>query len=437
MLAFLKNRLSRTALWWLCGLGLAFAGANAHDPYMAPLRGWSVPVLALAGLVGLLVHLRGSPRRPTLAVLWAAVSLSALGAEGVYQTRKASVLAAQGPLVAELGSRFIVGYTRFEEVEVLAARGLIGGIFVSHRNLKGRSAEDLRDEIRRLQDVRRNAGLPPLRVAADQEGGIVSRLSPWLPHRPAPAALAALPPAERRAAARELGAGHGRDLASLGVTINFAPVLDLRVDRPSNPLDFNSLIAKRAISSDPAVVGEVAAAYAGGLAEAGVHPTLKHFPGLGRVTSDTHHFRAVLPESRESLEATDWRPFRRVLADNPQALLMVGHVILGAVDPDRPASHSRRVIDGLLRRDWGYDGLVVTDDLVMTPVYQYGLCRAVEEALNAGVDLLLVAYDGRQFYRAMTCALDSGKRGALDPAALAASRERLGRGASSTVASAP
>ncbi|OPH12307.1 hypothetical protein FE88_24425 [Azospirillum brasilense] len=417
---------------WCLGLALAFAGANIHDPYLVPVRGWSAPVIAAAGLCGLLVLLRrGGRRQLALAVLWAAVPLAVLGAEGVFQARRAAVLAAPGPLAAELGRHFMIGYERVEEVEGLAARGLIGGIFVSRRNLAGRSAEDLREETSRLQDIRRRAGLPPLRVAADQEGGIVSKLSPWLPNRPAPSALAGLLPDERRAAARALGRDQGRDLRSLGVTINFAPVLDLRNDRAPDPLDFNSLIARRAISSDPAVVEEVATAYAAGLAEAGVRPTVKHFPGLGRVRGDTHHFRAAIGESRKTLEATDWRPFRHALAGNPQALLMVGHVVLSAVDPDRPASHSHRVIDGVIRRDWGYDGLIVTDDLVMTPVYQHGLCRAVGEALNAGVDLLLVAFDGTQFYRAMACAMEAARRGELDPAALAASRERLDRNSGS------
>ncbi|MBK3777246.1 glycoside hydrolase family 3 protein [Azospirillum brasilense] len=416
------------AIGWCLGLLLVAAGANIHDPYLMAVRGWSGPVIAVAGLCGLLIVLRrGVRRRVAMLALWAAVPLAVLGAEGAFQWRKASVLSAPEAVASELGRHFMVGYERVEEVERLAARGLIGGIFVSRRNLAGRTAEELRDEIRRLQDIRQRAGLPPLRVAADQEGGIVSKLSPWLPNRPAPSAVAGLPPDERRAAARALGRDHGRDLRSLGATINFAPVLDLRTARAPDPLDFNSLIARRAISGDPAVVGDVAAAYADGLAETGVQPTVKHFPGLGRVGRDTHHFRAAIGDSREALEAADWRPFRHVLAGNPQALLMVGHVILSAVDPDRPASHSHRVVDGVIRRDWGYDGLIVTDDLVMTPVYQYGLCRAVEEALNAGVDLLLIAFDGAQFYRAMACAMDAAKHGDLNPATLAASRERLDR----------
>ncbi|SMH47671.1 beta-N-acetylhexosaminidase [Azospirillum lipoferum] len=417
-------------MWWLAGLTLAFAGANIHDPYMVPVRGWSLPTIVAAGLCGLLVQLRGRAQRGLrhrllLALLWGAVPLSALGAEAVFQTRKASVLAASGPLALDLGRHFIVGYRRVEEVEGLAARGLIGGLFVTRRNLAGRTAEALGAEIRYLQDIRRRAGLPPLTVTADQEGGIVSQLSPWLPHQPALSTLAGLPPGERRAAAHALGAGHGRDLSSVGVTVNFAPVLDLRHDRPRNPLDFNSRITQRAIDGDPEVVAEIAAAYAAGLSEAGVRPTVKHFPGLGRAGQDTHHFRTTIRESRAELEATDWRPFRQLLADDPQALLMVGHAIVAAVDPDRPASHSRRLIDGVIRREWGFDGPIVTDDLVMTPVYQYGLCRAVAEALNAGVDYLLVAFDGRQFYRAMACALDAGKRGELDGAMLAASRARL------------
>nr|WP_246513167.1 glycoside hydrolase family 3 N-terminal domain-containing protein [Azospirillum picis] len=333
------------------------------------------------------------------------------------------------PLAVELGRHFIVGYRRVEEVETLAARGLIGGVFVSRHNLSGRQGDGaaamLRAEIAHLQDIRRRAGLPPLLVAADQEGGIVSRLSPWLAHRPAPSALADLPPAERRAAARALGLAHGRDLDSIGVTVNFAPVLDLRRDRPPDPLDFHSLIAQRAISDDPEVVAEVASAYAEGIVDAGLRPTAKHFPGLGRAERDTHHFRTAIGESREVLEATDWHPFRRVLAAEPQTLLMLGHAVVSAVDPDRPASHSRRLVDGVIRRDWGFGGLIVTDDMLMTPVYQYGLCRAVVEALNAGVDLLLLALDGSHFYRAMACAVEAGKRGELDQGMLAASRERL------------
>ena len=176
----------------------------------------------------------------------------------------------------------------------------------------------------------------------------MSKLSPWLPNRPPPSAPAGMPPDKRRAAARALGRDHGRDLRSLGVTFNFAPVLDLRTDRAPDPLDFNSLIARRAISGDPAVVGDVAVAYADGLAETGVQPTVKHFPGLGRVGTDTLHFRAAFGDSRETLESTDGWPFRHVLAGNPQALLVVGHVILSAVDPDRPASHSHRVVDGVI-----------------------------------------------------------------------------------------
>ncbi|AWB06575.1 beta-hexosaminidase (plasmid) [Azospirillum humicireducens] len=405
---------------------MAFAGANIHDPYMTPVKGWSLPLIAAAGLCALLVlWWTGVGRRPMLALLWLAVPFCAVGAEAVFQIRKAQILSLADPSAVELGRHFIVGYRQVEEVEALAARGLIGGIFVSRHNLAGRSAEMLRDEIGHLQEIRRRAGLPPLAVAADQEGGIVSRLSPWLPHRAAPSALAELPSDERRAAAYALGQAHGQDLQSIGVTINLAPVLDLRRDHPPDPLDFHSLIAQRAISDDPEVVAEVATAYAGGVADAGVRPTAKHFPGLGRAQRDTHHFRAVIGEPREVLEATDWRPFRHVLAADPQTLLMVGHAIVETVDPDRPASHSGRLVDGVIRRDWGFDGLIVTDDMVMTPVYQYGLCRAVVEALNAGVDLLLFALDGSQFYRAMACAVDAGKRGRLDQAVLAASDRRL------------
>jgi beta-N-acetylhexosaminidase len=104
---------------------------------------------------------------------------------------------------------------------------------------------------------------------------------------------------------------------------------------------------------------------------------------------------------------------------------MIGHVTLTAVDPDRAASHSRLVVDGIIRRKWNYQGIVMTDDLVMGAIYQHNVCTAVTEALNAGVDLLLVAFDGAQFYRIFSCASEALAQGKLDAAMLRDSETRL------------
>ena len=139
---------------------------------------------------------------------------------------------------------------------------------------------------------------------------------------------------------------------------------------------------------------------------------------------DTHLFNASLDASVADLEASDWRHFKEVLAGS-HAQLMIGHVNLTAIDPDRPASHSKAVIDGLIRKQWKFDGLIITDDLVMGAIYKHDVCRAVVEALNAGVDLLLDAYDGAQFYRLFACVSDADARGELDAAMLGASEARL------------
>jgi beta-N-acetylhexosaminidase len=102
-------------------------------------------------------------------------------------------------------------------------------------------------------------------------------------------------------------------------------------------------------------------------------------------------------------------------------------VTLTAVDPDRAASHSRLVVDGIVRKKWNYQGIVMTDDLVMGAIYQNNVCTAVVEALNAGVDLLLVAFDGTQFYRIFACAKAASFQGKLDLATLRESEARLKR----------
>jgi beta-N-acetylhexosaminidase len=215
-------------------------------------------------------------------------------------------------------------------------------------------------------------------------------------------------------------------LAALGVNHDFAPVLDLRPEASRNRFDFNTLINQRAISGDPAAVADVGLAYVRGLDAFDVGATVKHFPGLGRVRADTHHFSADLDTPLAVLEASDWRPFRDVLAGS-KAQLMIGHVTLTAVDPDRPASHSKRVVSGIIRQKWNYQGVIITDDLVMGAIYNHNICTAVVEALNASVDLLLVAFDGSQFYRIFACASEAFSEGKLDTATLRDSERRLKR----------
>src|SRR6478609_5559089 len=424
------NRIGLILLWLAAPL-VAFAAANKNDPYLLVLRGGGNIALVVTSIVIAIVLLRRGRWRSIagklLVMLWCVPPLLMSAAHLKFELRKHDVFAASATEARGLGSHFMVGYSSFPEVARLAEQGLIGGVYVTRHNIRGRTVEALRAEIATLQDKRRSAGLPPLVVAADQEGGIVGHLAPPLTKLPALATLAGLAPDEQQAKAAEFGRIHGRELAGLGVNLNLAPVLDLKPPARRNRLDFHTLIGQRAIATDPAVVGTIASAYVRGLEESGVGATLKHFPGIGRIRTDTHHFSANLDAPVGELEATDWLPFREVLSHSRSAL-MVGHVTLTAVDPERAASHSKRVVDGIIRDKWGYQGMVMTDDLVMGAIYQHDVCQAVVEAINAGVDLLLVAYDGAQFYRIFACALDGSRQGKIDMAMLRASEARLARG---------
>jgi beta-N-acetylhexosaminidase len=407
----------------------AFAGFQIHSPYMFFLNGARALALLAANLAVLAILIRRRAWRSLsgtwLMMLWCLPLLAMLYAHAAFRLDRHRARDASATEAQLLGRHFIVGYSSFAAVAPLAEKGLIAGIYVTRHNLTGRPADTIRSEISALQARRAAVGLPPLIVAADQEGGIVSHLSPPLTRQPALATLADLPFALRKERAEQAGRAQGAELAALGINLNFSPVVDLKPQARRNHLDFNTLIGQRAISDDPDKVAQVGLAYVQGLNASGVRATVKHFPGLGRVPTDTHHFAAGLDTTIAELEATDWRPFRDVLSAS-NALIMVGHVTLTAVDPDRPASHSKRVIDGILRQKWNYQGVVITDDLVMGAVYNH-LCTAVVEALDAGVDLLLVAYDGSQFYRAFACATDAFERHELDMAALHDSEVRLGR----------
>ncbi len=385
---------------------------HLKHPLLFAFRHVETPLLLGLPVLALIFH-RHLPW-PSQALFATVFTLTACGEVEYRQTRDAVLEA--GPAMQAVGAHLVTGYTDLDELRPLAAKGLIGGIYLTKRNVRGRNLGDVAAEIAELQAIRQRAELPPLIVTADQEGGSVSHLSPL---------LEALPPLANLAdegAARAYGERQGRGLAELGVNLNFGPVVDLRPARKQRP-DPLSNIAARAIASDPQQVADIAGGYLNGLNAVGVRGTLKHFPGLGRVRTDTHLRPALLTASADDL-AADWQPFRQ-LAGHPAAAIMLGHVTLTALDADHAASHSPAIVDGLLRQTWGYDGLLITDDLNMGAVYRRGIGRVAGEALAAGVDLVLVSYDPRQLYRALAGAAEALAEHRIAPARLAESDRRL------------
>lgn len=405
-------------LGWLLLAVLCAWAWHLKDPHLRFLREEELPLLLAALCAGGAIAWRSArgARRVVALALTVGAMLTALGHELASRQHRLEVNAASGPVAQALGARFIVGYDDANDLRELARRGLIGGIFVTGRNVKGRSADTLRAEIASLQALRQAAGLPPLVVATDQEGGGVSRLSPMVPRQPALASLleADVPARELLQRARAYGAQQGGALAALGITLNFSPVVDLRPGRAPGRWDLHTRIEERAISSDPDVTAQVALAYEQGLESAGVRGTLKHFPGLAGVTEDTHHMGAELHTPVARLAAHDWKPFQDV-SKHSDAAIMLGHVILRELDADAPVSFSRKIVRQVIRGEWGFQGLLVTDDLTMGGAYNRGLCNATLGALDAGVDLLLIAYDHDKYFDAMHCALEGVRRGALDP----------------------
>ena len=234
-------------------------------------------------------------------------------------------------------------------------------------------------------------------VMIDQEGGPVERL-PGLPPAVAPADLG------RTAAARSAREGRstGAALQALGIGVDLAPVLD--VPAPG------AFIASRAFADRPGRVARAGVAFGAGLQDAGVAATAKHFPGLGTATTDTDLAPSIVAASRAELER-GLRPFRTA-ARAGLALVMVSNAVYPAYDGRHPASQSRRVIGGLLRERLGFEGVVITDDLLAPSIAGGGLdeAEAAVGAARAGADLvLLVSSTGDRARRALAAAQRSGR----------------------------
>ncbi|MFF1597388.1 glycoside hydrolase family 3 protein [Streptomyces mirabilis] len=253
--------------------------------------------------------------------------------------------------------------------EGLAAVGLFGRNIASPEQLAALTAQ-LRAE---RDDVL---------VAIDEEGGDVTRLEVRAGSSyPGNHALGAVDDVELT---REVASALGHRLAACGVNLNWAPSADVN-SNPDNPV-----IGVRSFGADTDLVARHTAAYVTGLQSAGVAACTKHFPGHGDTAVDSHHALPRIDADLSVIEARELAPFRAAIAAGTRAV-MSAHILVPALDPDRPATLSRRILTGLLREELGYDGLIVTDGMEMQAIAgTYGIERGSVLAIAAGADAICV-----------------------------------------------
>ncbi|MFJ9178273.1 glycoside hydrolase family 3 protein [Streptomyces sp. NPDC102360] len=219
-------------------------------------------------------------------------------------------------------------------------------------------------------------------VAIDEEGGDVTRLEVRTGSSfPGNHALGAVDDA---ALTRSVAAELGRRLAECGVNLNWAPSADVNAN-PDNPV-----IGVRSFGADTTLVARHTAAYVEGLQSAGVAACTKHFPGHGDTAVDSHHDVPRIDVDLDVLHARDLAPFRAAIAAGSRAV-MSAHILVPALDPEYPATLSRRILTGLLREEFGYEGLIVTDGMEMKAISgTYGIERGSVLAIAAGADAICV-----------------------------------------------
>ncbi len=325
--------------------------------------------------------------------------------------------------MAHVGDHFILGLrpspTLAEEDRALLSELRPAGVIVYKSNFR----HDLEYEGwldvfgKLLWDVRAAIGRDEIFVGIDHEGGRVCRT-------PKPITRFAY----ARHWANEAGAvgrAMGTELASIGVNLSFAPVLDI----DSNPK--NPVIGERAFASDPESVTRAALAFAEGLASAGVLACGKHFPGHGDTAQDSHYALPVVDRDLAGLRARELVPFAAA-ARAKMPMIMTAHVMFPPVDREVPATLSRRFVHGILREELGYEGVVVSDDIGMNAVSKiFDDPTAAVRLLESGTDLLMVCSHftstdrARGFAKAISDALASGRLSANENAASRARVEAL------------
>lgn len=318
----------------------------------------------------------------------------------------------------DLAQSLVVGFEGYQagaEVQDLLAGQGLGGAILFARNIQ--DPQQVWSLNRELSAAAVAAGRPVPFIMVDQEGGSVARLRAPFCDGPGFQELGRIGDAELL---RRQGVRMGAELLAAGFNWDLAPVLDVHGVE-------GGVQERRSLGGDPALVAELGAAFIQGMQQAGCLACAKHFPGLGRTTLDTHRQRPRVDLSREELQAVELVPFARA-ARQGVAGIMICHAVFSALDPQRPASLSPAVIQGLLRREMGYRGLVLSDDLEMGALAaDLDPAGAAVAAYLAGCDLLLICRRHHFALEALERLVDLALAGEISPERVARSAQRIAR----------
>ena len=286
----------------------------------------------------------------------------------------------------------------------------VGGIILFDRNME--SKDQVKTLIADINKAGKSAGLTPLFLGIDQEGGAVARMDDKLIKVP-PAEEVGKEPVEQAAAlAKEVGT----ELKDLGFNINFAPVADL------------GLTYGRSYSTNPDEVVRYASAVGKSYDEAGLWYSYKHFPGIGKTDVDLHADTSIVPVSKETLLSEDTKVFVDLIKQSkPNTYtIMVSHAMYPQIDPDHPSSLSKAIITDWLRKDMGYNGVVVTDDMDMGALAKhYTFGDMAVQSILAGSDILLVCHEYEHMQEAYNGLMKAVKDGRISKERLDESVKRI------------
>ena len=304
----------------------------------------------------------------------------------------------------------IHGTTLNDDAKFMLNEYRVGGIILFDRNME--SKDQVKTLIADINKAGKSAGLTPLFLGIDQEGGAVARMEDQLIKVPPAEELGNVPIEQAASLAKQSGA----ELKDLGFNINFAPVADL------------GLTYGRSYSTNPDEVVRYAGAVGKAYDEAGLWYSYKHFPGIGKTDVDLHADTSIVPVSKETLLSEDTKVFVDLIKQSkPNTYaIMVSHAMYPQIDPDHPASLSKAIITDWLRKDMGYNGVVVTDDMDMGALAKhYTFGDMAVQSILAGSDILLVCHEYEHMQEAYNGLMKAVKDGRISKERLDESVKRI------------